>query len=120
MLAHTGGRIWPRNKNIKGPDNDATDALSMLPLINSDVKESNITREHLLKNYCVKKIDSNILPLGYQTIDKYQHKYKELVDKLKRTNYYTEYICGGGNTLIPICNNYKFVVTKILQKYVVN
>ena len=29
-------------------------------------------------------------------IDKYQRKYKELVDKLKRANYPTKYFRGGG------------------------
>ena len=28
-------------------------------------------------------------------IEKYQRKEKELVARLKRTNYYTKYICGG-------------------------
>ena len=35
----------PEIKYIKGPDNDALDALSRLPLINSDVIEITVTRE---------------------------------------------------------------------------
>ena len=34
----------PEIKYIKGPDNYAADALSRLPLINSDIRESDITR----------------------------------------------------------------------------
>ena len=36
----------PKKKYTKGPDNEAADALSRLTLINSDVKESDITRKH--------------------------------------------------------------------------
>ena len=50
-------------KYIKGPDNDAADALSRLPLINSYLTESHITREHLAESYCVDKLDSNTFPL---------------------------------------------------------
>ena len=66
----------PEIKYIKEPDNDAADALSMLPLVNYDVKEINITREHLSEIYCVNKLDSNKFPLEYQKIDKYQLKEK--------------------------------------------
>ena len=48
----------------------------MLPLVNYDVKEINITREHLSEIYCVNKLDSNKFPLEYQKIDKYQLKEK--------------------------------------------
>ena len=37
----------PEIKYTKGTDNDAVDALSRLPSINSDITESNITREQL-------------------------------------------------------------------------
>ena len=37
----------PEIKYIKGTDNDAADALSMISLINYEVTESNITREQL-------------------------------------------------------------------------
>ena len=37
----------PEIKYIKGPDNDATDALSGLRLINSDITERYITRDQL-------------------------------------------------------------------------
>ena len=49
MLKYYG----PNIKYIKGPDNDAADALSRLPLITSDTKESDITREYLSEIYCV-------------------------------------------------------------------
>ena len=38
---------FPEIKYVKGPDNDAADALSRLPLFNSEVTESDITREQL-------------------------------------------------------------------------
>ena len=41
----------PEMKYIKGPDNDAVGVLIMLPLINSDITESDITREHLSESY---------------------------------------------------------------------
>ena len=61
-------------KYTKGPDNEASYALSRLLLINFDVKQSDITRENLSERYCVKKLYSNTFPLTQQTIDKYQQK----------------------------------------------
>ena len=66
-------------KHIKGPENDAADALIRLSLISSDVEDSNIKREQLSESYCVNKIYSNTFPLTYQTIDKYQRKDKNMV-----------------------------------------
>ena len=71
----------PEIKYIKGTDNDAAEALGRLLIINSDVTKSDITSEHLVESYCVDKLDSDTLPLTYQTIDKYQRKDKELVEK---------------------------------------
>ena len=110
----------PDIKYIKGPDNDSVDALSRITLINSDVKESDITREHLAEICCIENFNSNTLPLTYCTIDKYQQNNKELSEKLKRANYHTKYFRGGGNTLILICKNDKIGVPNILRKYVVN
>ena len=50
-------------KYIKGPDNGAEEALSRFPLINYDVKESDITRENLVEMYCVDKVCSDTFPL---------------------------------------------------------
>ena len=44
----------PEIKYIKGTDNDTADALIRPQLINSDIEESKITREHLAEIYCVK------------------------------------------------------------------
>ena len=66
----------PDIKYIKGPDNDAEENLSSLPLINSDAKESDITKENLSERYGVDKLYSNTSPLTYQTIYKYQRKGK--------------------------------------------
>ena len=44
----------PEIKYIKGPDNDTADALIRPQLINSDIEDSKITREHLAEIYCVK------------------------------------------------------------------
>ena len=71
---------------MKGRDNCTADALSRLPLINSDVTESNITREHLAESYCVNKLDKDTFPITYQTIEKNQRKEKNLVEKIKSAN----------------------------------
>ena len=85
----------PTNNDIKFPDNYTADALRRTPLIKSDVTEGNITRETLSESYCADKVDGDTFPLTYRIIDKYQWKYKELVDKLKCANYHTKYSCGG-------------------------
>ena len=64
----------PEIKYIKGPDNDAVDSLSMLPLINSDFTDISIMRKQLAESYCVDQLDGNTFPLIYQTINKYQRK----------------------------------------------
>ena len=80
----------PEVKYIKGPDNDSAGALSRLPLMNYDVIERKITREHLAERYCVDKLDSDTLSLIYQSIDKCQRKDKILEEKLKRASYHTK------------------------------
>ena len=73
-----------------------------------------------MERYGFNQLYGNTFPLTYQTINKYQRKDKELVEKLKRANYHTKYFSGGGNTSMLICKNNKIFVPKILQKYVVN
>ena len=53
-------------------------------------------------------------------IDKYQHKDKELLSKLKRANYHTKYFRGVEIFTKLICRSDKIVIQIILQKYVVN
>ena len=65
--------------------------MTRLPIINFDLKDRNIKREYLAETYCVDKLDSDTFQLRYLTIDKYQRKDKESVEKLKRENYHTEY-----------------------------
>ena len=96
------------------------DDLIRLPLIKYDVKERNITRVDLAESYGVNKLYCDTPLLTYQTIDKYQRKEKEQVEKLKHANYHTKYSCGGGNIFMLIFKNDKIVVPTILQKYVVN
>ena len=64
----------PTIKYIKGYDNVTVDTLIMLPIINSYVKDSSITREYSAEICCVQKLDSNTFSLTYQTIDKYHRK----------------------------------------------
>ena len=71
-MAPCVGRIRPRDKYIKGTDNNSTDTMSRLHLIKSGVKENEITWGGLPERYCVKKIDSDTFPSTYQTIDEYQ------------------------------------------------
>ena len=68
----------------------------MILLIDSDIKERKSTRETLAASYCVYKLDNSMYPLTYQMIDKYEHKYKELVAKLIHANYHTKYFQEGG------------------------
>ena len=89
-------------------------------LINSDIKEIEIAKEHLSERFCVDKLDSDKFPLTHQTIDKYQRKGKNISEKLKIANYHAESFHGGGNTCMIICKNYKWFVLKILRNYVVN
>ena len=51
----------------------------------------------------VDQLDGNTSPLTYRTINKYQHKDKELVEKLKCANYHTKSFRGGGNAFMLIC-----------------
>ena len=78
----------PTIKYIKFPDNDAADALSSLPLVNSDVKYIKISMGYLAESYWVDKLDGDTFSLTYQIIDKYQSKYNKLVDKIKHSNYH--------------------------------
>ena len=71
----------PEIKYIKGPDNDTSDAVSRMPLLNYDVTESNITREQLAEIYGVDQLDGDTFPLTYQMKNKYQRKDKNLVKK---------------------------------------
>ena len=61
MVTSYVGRIRPLDKYIKGPDNDSEDSLVRLILINYNIKESYITREHLSEIYGVDILDSDIL-----------------------------------------------------------
>ena len=79
--------------------------MSRLPLINYDVTESDITREHLLESYCFDKLDIDPFPLTYQTIYKYKRKDKNQVETLKHADHHTKYFRGGGNTFMLICEN---------------
>ena len=94
--------------------------MSRIPLIDYEVTERDITREQLAEIYSVDQLDGDTFPLIYRTINKYQRKDKELVENLKCANYHTKYFCGGGNTFMHICKNYKIVVPTILRKYMVN
>ena len=57
----------PTIKYIKGCDNDTVGALIRIPLINSDVKVSSITREYSEESCCVQKLDSKTFPYFYRT-----------------------------------------------------
>ena len=81
----------PEIKYIKEPDNDVVESLIRLPLINSGVTESDVTREQLTEIYGVDHLDGDTFPLTYLTINKYQRKDKGLVEKLYFANYHTKY-----------------------------
>ena len=59
--------------------------------INSEVTESENTRDTLYDSYCVNKLDGDTFQLIYQNIDKYKRKGKKLLAKLKCTNYRNKY-----------------------------
>ena len=88
--------------------------MSRLPLIKYDVEDSDVRRGTLAEIYGVHKLDRYTLPLTYQTIEKYQRKLKNLVEKMKSANYHAKSFRGGGNTNILIYKNDKFSVPKIL------
>ena len=73
-------------------DDDVVDALSRLPLINSYIAESGVTREQLAGIYGVDKLDDDTFPLIYRAINKYQRKDKEMFEKLKCANHHTKYL----------------------------
>ena len=66
----------PDIKYIKLPDIDAVYSLIWILFINSEAKESDITREILSERYCVNELDSETFPLKHPTIDKYQRNDK--------------------------------------------
>ena len=105
---------------VKGIHNDAADALSRLPLIDSAESESKITKEMLSESYSVDKLDADTFPLTYRMIDKYQRKDKNLIAKLKSATYHTKSFRGGGKVTDLICKGDKIVLPTILQKYAVN
>ena len=109
------GIIRPEIKYIKGPDNNAADTLSRLPLIKSDVKEINFTREKVAESYGVDQLDGDIFPLTYQTINKYQCKDKELLEKSRCANYHTKYFKGGRNIFILICKNIRLSLRQFFE-----
>ena len=90
--------------------------LIRLLLIKSDITEREITKENLSEIYCIDKVDGVTFPLTYLIIDKYQHKDKEMLDKLRREKYHTKYFCGVRKVIQLICISGKFVVPTIIQK----
>ena len=65
-------------------------------------------------------MDDKTFPLIYQSIEKYQHKDKEVIAKLKCTNYHTKYFRGGRIVTQLICKDNKNFIPPVLQKYAVN
>ena len=53
-------------------------------------------------------------------IEKYQRKDKELLAKIKRSNYRTKYFCGGVKVPQQIFRNDKTIMPNFFQKYVIN
>ena len=102
------------------PGNYAAGTLCRIITINSELKNINITSEYVEESYCVDKWDIHTFPQTCRTTDKYQHKDKEMAEKLKTAKYLTKSFRWGGNTLVRIRKNYKNVVQEILQKCVVN
>ena len=61
---------------IKGPNTDTAYSLIGFPLINSYIAAIDISRDTLSENYFFGEIYSNMFPLTYLMIDKYQNKDK--------------------------------------------
>ena len=110
----------PEIKYIKGFDNDTSGAQSRLMFINSDITESDIASEQLVKSYGVEQLDGDTFPLIHRTINKYQRKDKELVEKSKCANYHPKTFREGINIFLFIYKNDKIVVPTIFQRYAVN
>ena len=70
------------------------DSLIRIPFVISDETNINITMESLSDGCCVKTIDSDMLPLTYQNIDKDQWKDIEIVVQLRLANYHAKHFRG--------------------------
>ena len=53
-------------------------------------------------------------------IDRYQWRDKELAAKPKRTNYHTNYFCGGEIVTQLLCISDKMFMPTIIKKYALN
>ena len=98
---------------IKGPNTDTAYSLIGFPLINSYIAAIDISRDTLSENYFFGENYSNMFPLTYLMIDKYQNKDKELVAKLKRAKYHTKSFWGWKFTQL-ICRSEHFYVNSSL------
>ena len=76
---------------MNGPDKDQADVLSRIPLINSEVKDSDITRKNLSEIYSANKFEDGMFPLIHGMMYKYNWKDTEQVDKTIHRNYHTKY-----------------------------
>ena len=74
------GILWPYYSIYNIPDIEEYDNLIRLMLIKYDVTESEIKWESLVEFY-FDKFHGNMFPLTYRIVDKYQQKYKELLQK---------------------------------------
>ena len=67
----------------------------MFPLIHSDDKKnSDIIREYMDEIYCSNKSDEDNFLFAYRTIDNYQRKDKQAVNKLKEQNSIINIVFG--------------------------
>ena len=74
----------------------------------------------MAEGYCVDELDRNTFRLAYRTIHQCELKEKNMIEKLKRINYHTNFFCGSGNKCMLISKNDKIDALIIIRKYIVN
>ena len=79
-----------------------------------------MTRKNLSEIYFVNKLDEDTFPPTFRIIDKYQFKYKGLVEKIKCAICHNKYLYWGGKVTHIICRSDIIFMPTIIQNYAVN
>ena len=102
---------------VHGQDNVVADALSHL---NLDYSLTPQIPSQLAEAFGQEELSTDIFPINYSLLDKYQRKDKALLSKLENPSYTLHPFHGGDKHPVKlICRNEKIVVPAGLQKQVV-
>ena len=110
----------PELRYIKGPKNVAADALSRLPLKESEIDLENLAIDNA-KLFREKNFTARTMPVNLKTLQAEQQKDKELLkmQKLHKAKFPIKNFRGGEKTRSLICYKDKIVVPKVLQSKIV-